>query len=184
MRFAPVGLCLLLAACGADPVRLAVPPAASTAQVGIAFATLEVLAVSLPAYAEGEEIVVRSGGALVPTGGAIWADDPPRALTLDLSRALSEITGARVAPEPWPFEERAEARLDVRVAEIVADEGGSFVMRGQYFAASQDGSGRDRARGFRIEVPFDPTLGPGAIAVARGQATVALAQEIASSGLR
>ena len=181
-RLAPL-LLVGLAACGPDPVRLAVPPAPAAERIASGFATVEVLGVSLPAYAEDEAVFVQAGGALSAAGGVVWADDPPRAVTLDLVRALSETTGARVAPEPWPFEERAEARLDVRVAEIVADASGAFLMRGVYYVASQDGSGRDAAREFALRVPFDPEGGPAAIAAARGQATLALARQIASDGL-
>lgn len=183
MRLAPVAL-LLLAACGAAPVRLAVPPVAAAARVPIGFSTVEVVDATLPAYAEDDEIFVQSNGALTQAAGAVWADDPPRAFTLDLARALGEVTGARVASEPWPFQEGPEAELDVRVAEIVADASGAFILRGQYFVASQDGSNRDRAREFRVAVPLPPEAGPAAIAAARGQATAALAQEIASEGLR
>jgi hypothetical protein len=182
MRPSLAGLCLL-AACGAAPARLAVPPATAPAQGPVGFATVEVIEASLPAYAEGEDIFVQSGLALEPVG-AVWADDPTRAFTLDLARALGEASGARVVPEPWPFDEPAEARLDVRVAEMVADASGAFLLRGQYLVASQDGSERDRAREFRISVPLAAEAGPAAIAVARGQATAALAQQIAAGGLR
>lgn len=182
LRLAPL-LLVALAACGPDPVRLAVPPASAAERIASSFATIEVLAVSLPAYGEDDAVFLQAGGAIAATKGVVWADDPPRAVTLDLVRALSETTGARVAPEPWPFEERAEARLDVRVAEIVADASGAFLMRGVYYVASQDGTGRDASREFAISIPFDPEGGAGAIAAARGQATLALAREIASDGL-
>ena len=175
----------LLAACGPRPLRFTVPPAVPQERIGIAFSTVELLDVSLPEYAEGAEIFVQvPGNALTRVARAQWADDPARAVTLDLARALAEVTGARVAPEPWPFEEPAEAQVDVRVAEIVADASGVFLLRGQVFVASQDGSGRDRAREFRVSIPLPPEAGPAAIAAARGQATLALAQDIAANGLR
>lgn len=184
MRPLLVGLCLVLPACAAEPVRLTVPAAAAGAQAPIGFASVEVLEASLPAYAEGEDIFVRTGLALERAPGAVWADDPARALTLDLARALAEASGARVVPEPWPYDEPAEARLDLRVAEIVADASGAFLLRGQYFVASRDGSERDRARQFRISVPLAAEAGPAAIAAARGEATAALARQIAAEGLR
>ncbi len=184
MRPSLAGLCLLLAACAPDPLRLTVPAVAPAARAPIGFASVEVLEASLPAYAEGEEIFVRTGLALERAGGALWADDPTRAFTLDLARALGEATGARVAPDPWPFQEGPEAQLDVRVTDLVADASGAFVLSGQYFVAAQDGSDRDRAREFRVAAPLAPDAGPAAIAAARGQATAALAQEIAAEGLR
>jgi uncharacterized lipoprotein YmbA len=184
-RLLPV-LLLLLAACGAAPLRVAVPSVPADGRIASAFATVEVLDVGLPAYAEDDDLYVQeAGGAVTPLGRALWADEPGRAVTLDLARALGDLTGARVAPEPWPFEERAEARVDVRLAEAVADRGrGEYVLRGQFFVASQDGSGRDRAQGFRIAVPLPEEAGPAAIAAARAQATLALAREIAADGLR
>lgn len=186
----PLIALLALAACGQGgflappPLRLTTPPASPAGRIGIDFSTIEVLDVSLPDYAADDRIFVQvPGGALTPTG-AIWADDPARALTLELSLALADLTGARVAPEPWPFEEPPEAQVDVRLAEIVADAAGAFVMRGQYFVASRDESGRDTAREFRIAIPLPPEPGPATIAAARAQATVALAREIASDGLR
>ena len=184
MKLLPSLLVLLaLAACGPAPLRLTTPPASPVERIGIGFSTIEVLDVSLPDYAADERIFVQvPGGALTPSG-AIWADDPARALTLELSLALADITAARVAPEPWPFEERPEAQVDVRLAEIVADAAGAFVMRGQYFVASQDGSARDTAEEFRIVIPLPPEPGPATIAAARARATVVLAQQIAAEGL-
>jgi hypothetical protein len=186
MTFRPALLAiLLLAACGQAPLRLSVPPAAPAERIPVSLDTVEVLDVSLPDYATDDRIFRQGqGGALSPVPRAIWADDPARAITLDLARLLAETTGATVAPEPWPFEEEPAAQVDVRVAEIVANEAGAFLMRGQYFVASRDGSGRDTASEFRISVPLAPSQGPAAIAAARAQATVLLAREIASEGLR
>jgi uncharacterized lipoprotein YmbA len=175
----------LLAACGSQPLRISVPPPAPVERIGIGFASVEVLEVSLPTYADGEEIFVQvAGGALTEASGAVWADDPSRALTLELAGVLARLTGARVAPDPWPFDELAEARLDVRLAEFAPDlTRGEFVLRGQYFVGAFDESGRDRARGFRATAPLPADPGPAAIAAARSVATAALAREIAADGL-
>lgn len=180
---------LALAACGqgglfSTPPRLTTPPTDPAESIGIGFSTVEVLDISLPDYAADDRIFVQAPGGVLAPSGAIWADDPARALTLELSLALAGITGERVAPEPWPFEEPPEAQVDVRLAEIVADASGAFVLRGQYFVASRDGSGRDTAEEFRIVIPLPPEPGPATIAAARARATVALAQEIAANGLR
>lgn len=177
-----------LSACsllGQTPLRIAVPPPAAEGRIPIGFTSVELLEAELPDYADGDNIYVQAtGGALTPTRGFVWADDPSRAFTLELSRALGELTGARVAPDPWPYDERAEARLDIRVAEFSSDlTRGEFVIRGQYFVAAFDESGRDRAREFRATAPLPPEPGPAAIAAARAQATAALARQIASDGL-
>jgi uncharacterized lipoprotein YmbA len=179
-------LAVALSACTPAPLRVAVPPVPAAERISSAFPTVELLNVSLPTYADEDGIFVQeAGGAVLPLARTRWADDPARALTLDLAQALADLTGARVAPEPWPFEERASARVDVRLSEAVADlSRAEFVMRGQAFVASQDGTGRDRARPFRISVPLPPEPGPAAIAAARAQATALLAREIAANGLR
>lgn len=174
-----------LAACGPAPLRLTTPPPVTAERVSVGYSTIEVLDVSLPEYAADDRIFVQvPGGALTPVSGAVWADDPARALTLELSLTLADLTGARVAPEPWPFVEPPEALVDVRLAEIVADASGAFLLRGQYFVASREETARDRAREFRIAIPLPPEPGPAAIAAARSQATAALARQIATDGLR
>ncbi len=176
---------LALAACGPAPLRIAVPPLPPEGQVATSFDSVELVEVSLPAYAEADEIFVQGqGGALTQAGGAVWADDPARALTLDLSRNLARLTGARVAPEPYPYEGDPEARVDIRAETFAPDlTRNAFVIRGQYFVATEDGEG-DRAREFEALGPLPPNPGPAAIAAARAQATLALAQDIAANGLR
>jgi uncharacterized protein len=189
MTLRPVALLALagLSACGLlsrEPLRISVPAPVTEGRVPIGFASVELLEAELPAYADQEDIYVQGvGGALTQTRGAVWADDPSRAFTLELTRALGELTGARVAPDPWPYDETAEARVDVRVAEFSPDlTRGEFVIRGQYYVAAFDESGRDRAREFRATAPLAGT-GPAAIAAARSQATANLARQIASDGL-
>jgi uncharacterized lipoprotein YmbA len=176
---------LALAACGPAPVRLAVPPLDPGERIGIGFGSVEVVEVSLPAYAEDEEIFLQTGIALARAGGTVWADDTTRAFTEELSRALLGLTGARVAPEPWPYDEPAAARLDLRVAEFAPDLlRSAFVIRGQYFVAAQDESGRDRARDFLALGRLPPDPGPADYALARAEATLTLARQIAAEGLR
>ncbi len=183
-RLLPLAL-LALAACGPAPLRIAVPPLAPEERVASRFESVELVQVSLPAYAEADEIFVQGqGGALTQAGGAVWADDPARALTLDLARNLARITGARVAPEPYPYEGDPEARVDIRAETFAPDlTRNAFVIRGQWFVATEDGEG-DRAGEFEALGPLPTDPGPAAIAAARAQATLALAQLIAANGLR
>lgn len=184
-RAAPVLTLVLLAACSGAPARYAVPPAQDpTERVASRWGTVVVRDVSLPSYAASEEIHIRSAdGALTSSPDLLWADDPERAVSLDLAGRLARLTGAQVAAEPWPFVERAEASVDVRVVEMLAEEGGTFRLSGQYFVAP-DAGGRGRSGMFDIAVPFAPEGGPPAIAAARGQAVRTLAGQIARDGLR
>jgi uncharacterized lipoprotein YmbA len=153
-------------------------------RVGISYRTVEVLQVSLPTYAASEEIYVRGAdGALTSSSDLLWADEPSRAVTLELTRYLSQITGAQVAPEPWPFADRAGARVDVRVEDMYAAADGRFIMTGQYFAAPE-AEGRDRSGLFSLSAPIAGEGGVAAIAAARGQVVRDLAAEIARRGLR
>lgn len=181
-------LALALAACTAPPDRFAAPtpePSAAAAETRqrIAFRSVELRELSLPAYAAADEIAVqRSDGTLVATG-TLWADSPPRAVALELSRALAAITGARIASDPWPFEALPDAALDVRFETLVAQESGVFRASGQYFVAVL-GVGRERAGVFDLSAPFDPSGGLPAIARARGQIIADLALLLARDGLR
>lgn len=184
-RFALLPLILVsLAACSgpSDRYTVAAPPAAQTQR--IAFAAVEIRDVSLPAYAADDEIVLRAAdGRLVSGGGVLWADTPDRAVALELSRHLAQITGARVASSPWPLEALPDARLDLRFETLVAGEDGQFRANGQYFVAVGDGR-RERSGLFDLAVPFDPQGGAAAIAAARGQVILDLAVDLARGALR
>lgn len=182
-RFFALALPVLLGACG-TPERFAVAAPEVTQSVRIAFASVEVSDVSLPSYAAADEIHTQTDdGTLISSSDVLWADAPERAVALELSQNLARLTNRRIASEPWPFEEFAKARLEVRFAELVATTAGTFRASGQYFVAVRDG-GRERSGLFDLAVPFDPDAGPTAIARARGQLILDLAEFIARDGLR
>lgn len=174
----------VLAACGGPPPqRVAVPKAEVADKQRISYRTVELRDVSLPSYAAAEEIYIADESGLLNTReGLLWADDPSRAITLEISRQLAQVTGAQVASEPWPFEEPAQARVEIRVEDILAQSDGTFRLAGQYFVSTENG--RDRARLFDLSVPIDGIDTVAGIAQARGQAVRNLVLEIARSGLR
>lgn len=179
-----VALVALLSACASGPARFAVPTVTPDLRQQISYRSVELREVSLPVYAQSEEISIeRLDGGITREAGLLWADLPARAMTLDLGRALRTITGAQIAPEPWPFDARPQARLEVRVEEMLASERGEFRLAGQYFVAAFDGSERGRAQSFALSVPL-VDVDPATIAAARGQVTVMLAETIARDGLR
>ncbi len=176
-------LALTLAACAGQTVRVPAPIPVVTERVSSQYQGIEVLDVSLPTYAAGEEIFsADASGMLTGSSGMLWADDPTRATTLGLTRALSQITGARVAPEPWPFDEYANARVDVRI-EDMRGVGAQFLLSGQYFVAPLDG-GRGTARLFTVSSPLPEAPTPADFAVARSATITQLALLIARNGLR
>ncbi len=173
-----------LAACGGTPdARVAVPRADVMQQQRISYNTVALRSVSLPTYAASDEIYIAGlDGVISPGAGLLWADEPGRALTLELTRYLAQITGARVASEPWPFLERPQAEVELRIEEMLAHADGTFRLSGQYFVAPENG--RDRANLFALVVPIGGTFSAQDIAAARGAAMRQLAGEIAAKGLR
>ena len=177
------GLILILAACGSSE-RFAVRSPEVTEKVRIAFGAVEVRDVSLPSYAAADEISTQAeDGTLKSSKSVLWADAPERAVALELSQNLARLTGRRVASEPWPFDASADARLEIRFAELVANTSGEFRTSGQYFVGVSDGR-RERSGLFDLTVAFDPKGGPTAIASARGQLILDLATYIAKNGLK
>ncbi len=174
-----------LAACGADPIRYEVPRVEAAARVSVPYAGIEVKEVSLPTYAALEEISVQQpDGTLASDASLLWADDPARAVTLDLTRNLARITGRKVASEPWPFRSIPDVSVDVRIERIVADTSGTFRLSGQYFVAPDNTPGPERSAVFDLAVPFAADGGLAAIAAARASAVAQLAEVIARNGLR
>ena len=177
----------LLAGCSetVGPVRYPVPAVEATQNVRIPYRTVEVRQVSLPAYAELSEMSIETpDGGIETTATVLWADNPVRSVTLELSRSLGQITGATVASEPWPFDDYADARVEVRVEEMLTDAQNRFKLSGQYFVGSTDGSNRTRARVFALTVPLAQGTGPKSMAAARGQIIADLALLIAKDGLK
>ncbi|SIO02190.1 hypothetical protein SAMN05444722_0141 [Rhodovulum sp. ES.010] len=186
MRYAlPLALAMLTAACGGTPALYTVPDAPVVGpRIPAAYATVALREVTLPTYAASAEIHERGpDGALEPARNVLWADDPVRAMTGDLARHLGRITGATVAAEPWPFFERAQATVEVRIADMLAEPDGRFRLTGQYFVAPESGA-RGRAGQFALEAPIAEGGGPAAIAAARGRTVRDLAMLIAREGLR
>lgn len=189
MRFfspALAGLALFLAGCGGgtpDLYSVQTPPV--TENIGISFSSVEVRDVSLPTYAAAQEIAIEGDdGKLITETDTLWADAPERAVALELAGHLARMSRARVASEPWPFEAFPQARLDVRFETLLAQRDAQFRASGQYFVAVLDGRRSERSGLFDLSVPYDPEGGPQAIARARGQVILDLAQEIARNGLR
>ena len=182
--FAALAAFPLLAACAPVPQeRIAVPRAEISQTQRIAHATIALRNVSLPTYAAGETIFTADEtGRLRENPGLLWADDPGRAMTLELSRHLNRITSARVASEPWPFLDNAEAEVEIRIEDMLARADGTFVLSGQYFVTAK--TGREHAHLFELsaKIPLEPT--PEDVAAARAQVVRDLAVDIARRGLR
>ncbi|RVT86617.1 hypothetical protein DXV76_00570 [Rhodobacteraceae bacterium CCMM004] len=175
-----------LTACGGDgigPVRYEVPPSAPADKVAVSVGSVEVREVSLPLYAALETITVQApDGALITDDDVLWADDPARAMTERLALTLAARTRARVAAEPWPFADPADARVEVRFTQALPGADGQYRIAGQYFVASAFGEGRDVARRFALAAPYVPGS-VAAIAAARGRVLDELALLIARQGL-
>ncbi len=170
-----------LAACGApDSIVVQTPSITETLRIG--FRSVEVKDVSLPSYAAADEIAQQTPDGSLITSKVLWADSPERAVGLELTRNLARLTRARIASEPWPFEEDAAASLDVRFSDLIAGTDGVFRATGQYFVGVYEG--RERSGLFDLSVSYDPKGGPAAIASARGQIILDLAKYIARKGLR
>ncbi len=138
---------------------------------------IEVYEVSLPLYMQSQEIpVMGMDGAIRSSSSALWADDPSRAISLNLAEALSRMSGGVASVEPWPLDEPARARLDVRVKTLLADESGQLQFAGQYFMVSDTGR-RPKVEWFDIKIPIEEVNGK-TIAQATGLATQQLARQI------
>lgn len=146
----------------------------------------ELREVSLPDYAAGQEVAWQTAdGAVRSNPDKVWADTQPRAVTLELARQISSVSGATVIAEPWPLAEPADRRLEVRVEQILARADGTFRLAGQYFVTPELGArGADVVRRFDITVPLSSTgeadpQDPALIAKAQASALQTLATQIA-----
>ncbi len=171
---------LILAACGETAGRYLLDAPAAQKKLRVPVSRIEVRDVTLPEYAGASEIMRQSeDGALYPVPGAVWADDPVRAVTLALARNLDEVTTATAAGEPWPLDAYPDVRIETRIERMVARADGSFEMSGYYSIAAPERAVRESINRFEIRNPLaDET--PGAVVQATGAALMTLAQQIAA----
>lgn len=173
-----------LAACGdgTDVQRYIIDPPTSTQLSGDQLGAAELKEVSLPDYAASDEIAWQTEtGEILQSSKILWADQPVRAFTVTLARAVSEISGSSVIPEPWPLASPPQNRIDVRVEKALAANDGYFRLEGRYFVSAEGGAGSHHTRAFDIAVPIEDDT-PGSIADAASVAITLLAEQIATLG--
>ncbi|KGJ03375.1 hypothetical protein SAMN04487972_12242 [Paracoccus halophilus] len=173
----------LLGACsnGESTARYLIDPPIGGERVANRLGTAELMDVSLPEYAASDEVAWQTGdGAVRSNTGQLWADNPQRAFTQTLARAISDISGATVIAEPWPLAEPPRRRLQVRVEKALAQADGIYRLSGRYFVADDAAGGANQARSFDISVPLAGDGDPAEIARAQSQAIAWLARQIAA----
>lgn len=175
--------CTALLSCSAPATLYSTDAPTPQDRIAIGFASVEVRDVSLPTYAASDVIAIEGpDGVLLNDETLRWADEPERAVALELTRQLVQLSGARIASEPWPFEEFPDAELSLRFETFLPRANGQFEAKGQYFVSTYDGTG-DASGLFDLSVPYDLARGPAAIAEARGVLVLELAELIAREGL-
>lgn len=183
-----------LAACSnpEKTARYLIDPPTPTVRVANNLGTAELRDVSLPEYAEGGEVSWQTAdGAVRSNPRNLWADEPERAFTLTLARAISDMSGATVIAEPWPLAEPPRRRVEVRVEKALAQRDGIYRLSGRYYVSQDSAGGTNHARSFDIAVPVPgaqpasgqkPPAAPAAIAAAQNAAIAQLAAQIATLG--
>lgn len=170
-----------LAACGgADSARYLIetPTAVAGSETRVSSRTVELRGVSLPSHASGSEILVRDEtGALRALGGAVWADNPERAVTSTLAKLLDERSTATVSAEPWPLLDGPTTRLELRIDRMLATTAGVFEISGQAAVSAFGGRPRDRVQRVSVTAPITELSAAG-VTDAQGRALVALSDEL------
>ena len=187
-RFAMLILPLALIACSNPEAtgRYLIDTPSLTKTLPNRLGSVELREVGLPDYAAGQEVAWQTeDGAVRSTPDQVWADAQPRAVTLELARQISGVSGATVIAEPWPLAEPPSRRLEVRVEQSLARADGTFRLSGQYFVTPELGArGADVVRRFDITVPVGEASeadrqDPAQIATAQATALQSLAKQIA-----
>lgn len=179
----PALICLALLGACSDPeatARYQIDPVPAEKTLPNRLGSAELREVSLPQYAAGQEISYQTeDGALRSSPDNVWADDPPRAITLALARQISTLSGATVIAEPWPLADEPQRRVEVRVEQFLAQADGQVRLTGVYYvSATGFSAGGDLVRRFDLRVPVAGE-GPAEIAKAQSRAVALLAERIA-----
>ncbi|MDP5086545.1 MAG: PqiC family protein [Yoonia sp.] len=169
----------LVAACTPLADRLALSPLPSSLELRPLVGSAMIRTVSLPTYAAVEEIPFETAdGLIVVREDILWADDPERAVTLILTRTLTDILNTDVGPDPWPFVGLPDVSVDVRVERMLGGADGTFELNGQFFVASEGAALRDTTHSFEITQPMADATLP-SLARAQSAALLQLSEQIA-----
>ncbi len=170
-----------LAACSPLSDRIALSPLPSALELRPLVGSAMVRTISLPTYAAAEEIAFETAdGRIVIREDVLWADEPERAITLVLTRTLSDILNTDVGPDPWPFVGLPDVSVDVRVERMLGGLDGTFELNGQFFVASEGAPFRDSTHSFEIAQPMrDASVT--SISAAQSAALLELAEQIAAT---
>ncbi|WP_373635564.1 membrane integrity-associated transporter subunit PqiC [Yoonia sp. SS1-5] len=168
-----------LAACSPPPERLAMRPVQSALELRPLVGSAMVRTVTLPTYAAVEEIAFETPNGLIASNEDIlWADDPQRAVTIAITRNLSDILNTNVGPDPWPFIGLPDVAIDIQVERMLAGANGTFSLTGQFYVGGDGIDYRNISQPFSISKPMaDSSLG--GVADAQAAALLDLSERIA-----
>lgn len=151
-QFGLLALALVAGCAGGTGPQVVIDPKTPELRIPVRVSSIMLRDISLPTYAQTTDIAVRSAnGTLVEKPGAIWADEPARAMMGAMVRTLSAITGTEVAAEPWPLEGYPDVEVTLRVEHMFAREDGSVTLLG-YYAIRRE-NGRSAIHQFEIVRP-------------------------------
>lgn len=174
-------ICAALTACASPLDRLAMMPVTSELKLSPLVNSAMVRTVSLPTYAAVDEIAFElPSGLIASNANVLWADDPQRAVTLILTRNLTDILNTEVGPEPWPFVIRPDVAIDVRVERILAGSDGTFHLTGQFYVGGDGIDFRNSTDSFDISIAM-PNQSLASIARAQAVALLSLSEKIAKT---
>lgn len=159
---AALGAALWLAACtqASGPVfyLLETPAPVPAAERPAAGAEIGLREIALPLYARRPQIpVLEPDGSVTLSDGHRWAEEPARATTRLVARAISAELGRPVLVEPWPPEVRPGIRVDVDVGYLIGSFGSTLRLEGQYRAIAADRPEVPATAPFEI---IEPVAGP------------------------
>ncbi|MGF1553894.1 MAG: membrane integrity-associated transporter subunit PqiC [Paracoccaceae bacterium] len=181
LRLLAAALALLLAACAgsAEPTYYLLdpelPPAAGVGEAP----PLGLREIALPLYARRTSVAaLGDDGAVQLDDGQRWAEEPPRAMSRVLARALAARAGRTVLNEPWPAGATPDTLVSIDVDRFIGRPGGTLTLIGQYRIDPRRDAGEAVIDGFSIEESVGE--GYGALVEAHGRALVALAERIAA----
>jgi uncharacterized lipoprotein YmbA len=167
------------AACTPLAERLALTPQPSSLELRPLVGSVMVRTVSLPSYAAAEEIPIEtSAGLIAINDDVLWADAPERAVTLVLTRTMSDILNTDVGPEPWPFIGLPDVSIDVRVERMLAGADGVFRLTGQFFVGGDAIDFRNTTHTFDISEDM-PDQSLSSVATAQAATLLSLSEQIA-----